>query len=762
MGKTTDLNQIEPVREYLSRIKAEPRSLRTAIVRETRGKYWEDIAVIRFGKGGEIESTSISHSPTDAERDAIKKAWAECDFPVMTYLSRITNPPAMIRDADKEDVFEFRTPDGSQIIMIQVRQARIGPDGELDKGYVPWTYYDDGEWRIAEPDGKLPMWGMDQLKNHKTVFIHEGARGARLCRWMAEGKTPEARAARNSHPWGQEIVGAAHLGWIGGALNPRRTDWEILAKSGVERAYIVADNDEAGKAAIPAIAKEINIAAFAIEFNGRFKQGFDLGDEFPEEMFKTIAEGRFYIGPAMRDLMAPATWATDLVPNPSGKGRPVAVLRSSFRRMWAYVEEADAFVCTEMPEIVRSESVANKMVAGFSHVQETMKLLTKSYKGRSAKICYRPDHDARLVDYRGTNAINLHTPSLIKPAKGSPKPWNEFLQYMFPVDRERKGVERWCATLIAKPEIRMGYGMLLVSETQGIGKTTLGANILAPLVGHNNVGFPSESDITSDFNDWVAHKRLSVVNEIYSGASWKAYHALKSIITDSSVTVNQKYMRTYIIDNWCHILACSNSMRALKMENDDRRWFYPEITETPWPPEKFTEFRNWIQSGGLKIIRQWAEDYGDYVLPSERAPMTDRKREMIEGSRSEGQTAVAALAEQLKDFEEPAGLLMKEIIGWASTQIQQSSKIFDSDYELRRAMKDCGVKVWPERIKVNGWVQHIIMNDDLFLKATQEKTRLGVDDPELAPDEKAPLKKELNAIIKEFLKKPSDLSEREM
>src|SRR5690606_29629918 len=136
---------------------------------------------------------------------------------------------------------------------------------------------------------------------------------------------------------------------------------------------------------------------------------------------------RYYAGPSMRDLMSPATWATDVVPNPSGKGRPMHVLRDSFKRMWAYVEEADAFVCTEMPEIVRSESVLNKMVAGFSHDSETSNLLDKAYKGRSSKIWYRPAHDARLVDYRGSNAINLHVPSQVKPEKGDPGPWIEFL-----------------------------------------------------------------------------------------------------------------------------------------------------------------------------------------------------------------------------------------------------------------------------------------------------------------------------------------------
>lgn len=707
MTKISSLTDIAPVREYLNRVGAEPRSLKTAVVRETHGAYWTDVAVIRFGKDGAVSCNSLNHSPTELEQNAITAAWNEAEFPRTKKLSRIIDPPPMMRDAEPHNIFEFRTIGGDEIVMVQVRIERDG-----DKSYVPFTYWDDNQWRMCEPDGELPLWGQEQLKEHKTVFIHEGAKAARYCRWMAEGKTREAVEARKAHPWGDELLGAAHVGWIGGAMNPNRTDWSVLMKNGIERVYIVADNDDPGKDAIARIAKEIKAVTFSIEFNGRFPVSFDLADPFPREMFKEMGGKRFYVGPHMRDLMSPATWATDVVPNPSGQGRPMNVLRDSFKRMWAYVEEADVFVCTEMPEIIRSEAVLNKMVAGFSHAAETSKLLVKAYKGRSAKICYRPDYDARLVDYRGSNAINLYVPPLIKPEQGDETPWLEFLQYMFVNDEERKEVERWCATLIARPDIRMSYGLLLVSETQGIGKTTLGAQVLAPLVGYSNVGFPSENDITSEFNGWVAHKRLAVVNEIYSGASWRAYHHLKSIITDHDVTVNQKYMRQYTLDNWCHILACSNSMRALKMENDDRRWFYPEVVEVPWSRQKFVEFRQWLQSGGLNIIARWAREYGDYVMPADRAPMTERKREMIEGSRSEAQQEAAALAELIKDSPLPKALLIKDVVGWVRSSVK--GRVFDTDYELRRAMSDCGIRPWGKRIKVAGRLQYAMVNDALF------------------------------------------------
>ncbi|HEY7821945.1 MAG TPA: primase-helicase family protein [Acidimicrobiia bacterium] len=712
--KIKSLTEIDAVRQYLNRVGAEPRSMKSAVIQEPSGQYWKDKATIRFNPQGEVSCSTLEHAPTESEQEQILKEWAKVEFPQLKMLHRITNAPDRIREADPKNVFEFRTLDGSQIIMVQVRIELTTKEGERKKGYLPFTYWDDDEWRQCEPDGELPLWGLDQLKDHKTVFIHEGAKAAAHCRWMAEGKTKDARDALAAHPWGNELVGAAHVGWIGGAKAPNRTNWSIMHRNDITRAYLVSDNDEEGRSAITAISKALRMVVMSVEFNDRFPKGFDLGDRFPDAMFAKTEGKRFYTGPSMRTLMNPATWATDVLPNPAGTGRPITRLREPFKHMWAYVEEADVFVCKEMPDIIRSESIFNKLVAAFSDVQETSRLVVKSYKGRSTRLCYRPDQKGLVVDFRGSSAINLHIPSEVRAVQGDPSPWIEFLKYMFPHDNERKEVERWCATLIAKPATRMSYGLLLVSETQGIGKTTLGEHILGPLVGVWNVGFPAEKDITSDFNEWVAHKRLAIVNEIYSGSSWRAYNALKSVITDHSVTVNQKYMRQYIVDNWCHVVACSNSMRALKMEHDDRRWFYPEVTERPWPGKKFVEFRAWVEGGGLNIIRSWAEGYGEYVHPNERAPMTLQKQELIEGSRSDAQEEAAALAQLLVDNPEPAALLMKDVVGWVRSSAQ--GRVFDSDYELRRAMTTVGVHPYKKRIKVAGRLQYALINEALLKK----------------------------------------------
>lgn len=703
--RISELTDCGSVRDYLNRVGAEPRSLTSAVVRHTSGKYWRDVAIIKFSKDGDIECSTIEHAPTELERTLIKEDLSKVKWPEVKRLSSIINAHPMIKQAKDDDIFEFRD-DEDKIAMLQVRVEKDG-----NKAYIPFTYWDDDKWRICEPDGLLPLYNANIIKDNTTVFIHEGAKSAKIVQWMVDGEDRMARKALERHPWGRELQGAAHVGWIGGALSPQRTDWNILHKKGVKRVYIVADNDKAGRSAIPAIAQHLKIPTFSIQFTDEFEASFDLADDFPDSMFATQGTEKIYIGPQFRECLHPATWATDLI-QPAGKsGRPSHVLRESFKGMWAYIEEADMFVCTEMPEIMRTEAILNKMLAGFSHVNDTCRLIVKSYQGRSTRVCYRPDVDGLNVTFRGSSAINLHVPCSIQPKQGEIKPFTDFLEYMFVNERELHEAKRWIATLIAKPDVRMSYGMLLISEKQGVGKTTLGAGILAPLIGPHNVGYPSENDVTSAFNDWVAMKRLAIVSEIYSGSSWKAYNALKAVITDRDITVNQKYQRQYVIENWCHVFASSNSMRALKMENDDRRWFYPEVTEVAWPKQNFDDFRKWLNGGGLNIIKYWALNFGDYVSQSERAPMTERKREMIEGSRSEAQQEAVACADILINLDRPAALLIKDVVGWCKNHVD--GKVWDTDYEIRRAMCDAGLTAWQKRIKVGGRLQYALINDKL-------------------------------------------------
>jgi hypothetical protein len=252
-----ELTDVPSVREYLNRVGAQPRSLKAAVVKQVSGSYWKDLAIIKFTQAGDIDCSTLEHAPTDLERQMIKDALSSVTWPELKRMVRLIDPPQMVKDAAPEDVFEFRDKDG-QIIMVQVKnQLKNG-----DRYYAPWTYWDDDQWRMCEPDGPLPLFNADKIGDNTTVFIHEGAKAARTMQSLIEAADKATKQQLTEHPWGLELSGAVHVGWIGGALSPYRTDWSVLKAAGVKRAYIVADNDSPGRSAVPAIAQHLRMPTF--------------------------------------------------------------------------------------------------------------------------------------------------------------------------------------------------------------------------------------------------------------------------------------------------------------------------------------------------------------------------------------------------------------------------------------------------------------------------------------------------------------------
>lgn len=699
------LDELNETSKYLARINAEPRSLLKAVVKEQVGNYWTDIAIIKFAKEGDV-SAPPGYEPTESEAERIKEEFSAIQWPSQNFISlNEKNLPDLYKDAPSEDRFEFYDVYGN-ITMLQVKKEQKGK-----KSYIPITLWSDGEFRLIEGEGLLPLFGLENIKDNTTAFIHEGAKSARKAQEIADGKHPD-------HPWAAELASAVHLGWIGGALSPNRTDWSVLARKGITKVYICADNDQPGRSAVPKIAKEVNCQTYLIQFTDQFKTSFDFGDEFPESMFTNINGKRYYNGPSFREVLHPASWCTNLIEildENTKKIKKVPVLRDYFKTEWSYIEEYEFFINNNFPEIIRKPDSLNSMLMPFSDSKKTSELLLQSYSGRTPKLTYRPDMKGRRVTANGETAINTYVPPSIKPQPGDVTPWLDYLAYLIPDKDECYNLKKWCATLIARPNIRMSYAVLLVSNETGIGKSTLGEKVLAPIIGMWNSTFPSETDIVeSQFNSWLKGKRLAVVHEIYSGSSFKAVNKLKSLITDKFVEVNEKFMQPMRMENFIHIMACSNSENALKIDSKDRRWFIPTVSEERWSPDKWAEFLAWLSQGGLSIIAHWAEQWKDYVIEGERAPMTKRKETIIDDSRSMAEKEAIDLFISINSQALEVAISSTSLFEWATHKIKGT--VYDKAKDLQRLAKQYGFTILnsEDRMFVNGRLQAVIVSKNLM------------------------------------------------
>jgi hypothetical protein len=287
------------------------------------------------------------------------------------------------------------------------------------------------------------------------------------------------------------------------------------------------------------------------------------------------------------------------------------------------------------------------------------------------------------------------------------------MEHLIPNEIERIETMRWCATLIARPEIKMMYAILLISETQGVGKSTLGERILGPIIGEDNTSYPTEGEIVdSDYTYLLAHKRLAVVNEIYAGHSSKAYNKLKDIITGRKVSIKQKYMANYMLENWIHILACSNNFNALKLTGDDRRWYIPKVTEKKKDESYWKGFNAWLNNeGGLQIIAHWAHEFletNPSVVSGDQAPWTQAKQDVVEEGYSPGQLLVAGILKEIKEHGHEGDewyrciIMDADLLGLITDQIYQHNvdKAWEKTSTVRKVAKDYGWFISEHRTKL--------------------------------------------------------------
>lgn len=653
-GHDDDRNRPRAARDYWIKctllwtkchsVGAEIVSLRRAEIKETEKGYPRVTGEIRITKSGEVTCSGVIKL-TAPEKKAMAAEVAAANFPKSEPAPKGSLPPKLKEDDPREyNDHVFRNAAG-EVLFVERRFEPKIEGGK--KTCLPWCYR-DGRWWPEEPDA-LPLFGLDRIKNAATICVHEGPKAARFVQEMID----EGGERLEKHPWGEVLKQGAHVGWAGGAYRAHHTDWSTLPRDA--RIVIICDNDQPGVEAASAISRILaknghKGRVSVVRFNDKFPENFDLADPWPTHADWWSKKTGQYIGPTLMGLESPATWATDLIPISDSKVQPV--LRSEFAKEWICVVDPPVLINHHQPHFLRIEQPFNTLVRPFSDVPNTASLMRSVFSSQVDGLIYRPGKDLGILTDAGQRKFNIYRPSSIIAKQGDAAPFVGFMEYLFPDKDERHEVFRWCATLIARPEVRMTYGVLLVSETQGVGKSTLGG-ILAELVGRHNTSFPDEKEITnSDFNSWLARKRLAVVNEIYAGHNHKAYDRLKSLMTDDVVRVNDKHEKAYELENWVHIFACSNSKRALQIHDQDRRWLIPRVVEAARLDAYFTDFNAWLDDGGLPIVAQWAETFvgkpGAVVLKGQHAPMTAAKQEMIDEGRTPGARMAYEFAEMVK------------------------------------------------------------------------------------------------------------------
>lgn len=623
--------------------------------------YPLEMAAIKVSKRGEIKVSGPEASdfePYEYERHAIA---AECEAatkadkwdrlsPIKSLDNASPLPDAFERARrETPDWFwEYRNPAGD----IEMVEYRFNTEGGK-KGYRRCSYWETETGLVwledVEPDD-LPFFNGEKITHDESIFyVFEGARTARAVDRLINPKTPEEKRIAAEHPWAnwfRDVRGVA-IGWGGGALSPHRTDWSLLNKPG-NVVYIFADRDEEGSKAAGQIARQLRKAiVHRVDFDERFPAAWDLADELPKSFF----EGEKFVGPELENFVGFGAWLTE-VASIGDDGKPNWKLTKQAAAELCYIAGIDRFTTRSRPFELFEYTAFNRKFAAASDCKIAELVLNNSasvFDGTD----YRPGQGRSTV-LNSQKVLNVWTGTRIKaiePGTGVSaddhvRPFLNLLEAMVPDAKEREVVERWLATVIGKPERRVLFALLMISQQTGIGKTTLAERILKPLLGFQNVTFATRTDIESQFTGWLANRRLVVVSELYASGSHKLLNRLKEYITDETIRFNEKNQKAFDIHNAAHFFLSSNSYQAVQIDSlHERRLFVPRLTEKKPEGSVFRDLFEFLENGeGLGRILWWAENYKNHFAAGAEAPFTERKHEMLEDSRSEEERLLIDLA----------------------------------------------------------------------------------------------------------------------
>jgi hypothetical protein len=109
---------------------------------------------------------------------------------------------------------------------------------------------------------------------------------------------------------------------------------------------------------------------------------------------------------------------------------------------------------------------------------------------------------------------------------------------------------------------------------------------------------------------------------------------------------------------------------------------------------------------------------------------------------------------------------MKDIVEWVRSSIQ--GRMYDTDLEIRKAMREVGAFWYEDRFLIGGRVQLAAMNDKMFnvLKSNHKirmtKNVIGLVKSDDDPEEVGLRKMALNEEMRKAAKKPNDITNSSM
>ena len=203
------------------------------------------------------------------------------------------------------------------------------------------------------------------------------------------------------------------------------------------------------------------------------------------------------------------------------------------------------------------------------------------------------------------------------------------LKNLIPKKKERNYFLNWLAAILQTRKKLMTSFVFI--GPQGGGKGVFLSHILKPLFGKNQTIQVEDEQLKSSFNGWIKNVAFIAFNEVaHDNRGRNSLNSkIKSIITDPSITVNEKNIRTYQLDNNINCIFYSNEKVPLLVERSDRRFTIMEtggnLANKKWfeVPKSFDRFKS-----ELPNFAQYLWNY-DINFKKANTPLENRMKKVL-------------------------------------------------------------------------------------------------------------------------------------
>ncbi|WP_172592496.1 bifunctional DNA primase/polymerase [Nitrosomonas supralitoralis] len=182
---------------------------------------------------------------------------------------------------------------------------------------------------------------------------------------------------------------------------------------------------------------------------------------------------------------------------------------------------------------------------------------------------------------RGNSAgtLNLWVGETITPKCGEWPLIYEFLRNVLCGGRETEYqyLVKYIAHALQKPWEKPGV-MIIMLGGQGIGKGTLG-RILQKIWSATYLHVPRIKNVVGDFNGALERAYVVFLDEALFAGDRASADTLKSLVTEPSVNINEKYQPSRQIQSYHRFFSATNAEWFKGTDRDDRRDFVLKVSE---------------------------------------------------------------------------------------------------------------------------------------------------------------------------------------